>query len=261
MGVNLINLGNNGVIYRKNISLIAKEMVNRSIKPWLYSDFMYKLFGYQKKLDGILKPVHDFTKSIIKERKANFLNKKEASLKKEENENIYMSKKKRYAMMDTLLQAQSEGLIDDEGIIEETDTFTFEGHDTTSAGMTFTLLLLSHHPEVQEKLFEEIQEFIGDEDFSMDIFNKMPYMDRVLKECLRLYPPVPFIARTLTEDLNHEGVFFPKGTNVEIFIYDIHRDPEVFPDPEKFDPDRFLPEECDKRNNFAFLAFSAGMVS
>jgi cytochrome P450 family 4 len=103
-----------------------------------------------------------------------------------------------------LLQAQLEGLIDDEGIIEETDTFTFEGHDTTSAAMTFTLLLLSHHPEVQEKLFEEIQDVMsGRDELGIEELNKMYYMERVLKESMRIYPPVHFISRTLTEDFEN----------------------------------------------------------
>ena len=90
-------------------------------------------------------------------------------------------------MMDTLLQAQSEGLIDDEGIIEETDTFTFEGHDTTSSAMTFSLLLLAHHPEVQQKLFEEIGEFASDDQsLSIETYNKMPYLDQVLKKSMRI---------------------------------------------------------------------------
>jgi cytochrome P450 family 4 len=114
-------------------------------------------------------------------------------------------------MLDTLLQAQSEGLIDDEGIIEETDTFTFEGHDTTSAGMTFTLLLLSHHPKVQEKLFEEIQEVMrlskNEDGLGIDDFNKLNYMERVIKESLRIYPPVHFIARTFTEDFENGKLF------------------------------------------------------
>jgi cytochrome P450 family 4 len=105
-------------------------------------------------------------------------------------------------MMDTLLQAQMDGLIDDEGIIEETDTFTFEGHDTTSSAMTFTLLLLAHHPEAQEGIFQEIHEVTNERDeITMDDLNKMNYMERVLKESMRLYPPVPFISRSFNEDV------------------------------------------------------------
>ncbi|KAG5674601.1 hypothetical protein PVAND_004555 [Polypedilum vanderplanki] len=267
MGVKLSDLGNNGEVYRNNIYTVGKFLVHRVTKPWLLSDFTYFLFGYQRRFMKILKPVHQFTKDIINKRRIEFMKKhansdaKGEKILKDENENIYMgSKKKRFAMMDTLLQAQSEGLIDDEGIIEETDTFTFEGHDTSSACMSFTLLLLAHHPEVQEKLYEEIQDVTyGKDDFTVDDFNKMNYMERVLKESLRIYPPVHFISRILTEDLINDGRKYEKGTNVNIFIYDIHRDPEYFPDPEKFDPDRFLPENSIDRSNFAFIAFSAGM--
>jgi cytochrome P450 family 4 len=61
--------------------------------------------------------------------------------------------------------------------------------------------------------------------------------------------------------LKLDGVTYKPGAGIQIMIFDIHRDPEYFPDPEKFDPDRFLPEECEKRHNFAFVGFSAGMVS
>jgi cytochrome P450 family 4 len=206
MGIKLSNLGNDGKIYRNNVYEIAKMLIFRAARPWLYVNFIYSLLGYSKKLDEILRPVHKFTQTIIDTRRNEFNSRKQdAKSDHADDDNIYMgSRKKRSAMMDTLLQAQSEGLIDDEGIIEETDTFTFEGHDTTSAGMTFTMLLLSHHPEVQEKLFEEIQDVTGGrDDLTVDDFNKMNYMERVLKESLRLYPPVPFISRVLTEDFPH----------------------------------------------------------
>jgi cytochrome P450 family 4 len=265
MGIKLSNLGNDGKTYRNSIYEVGKMLIHRSMRPWLHVDFIYSLLGHLKKMEEVLKPVHKFTQTIIDTRRNEFnikKNKQEVEKVVDDNDNIYMgSKKKRSAMMDTLLQAQSEGLIDDEGIIEETDTFTFEGHDTTSAGMTFTLLLLSHHPEVQEKLFEEIQDVTGgNDDLTVDDFNKMNYMDRVLKESMRLYPPVPYIARVLTEDFEYEAEIIPKGTTAEIFIFDIHRDPVYFPDPEKFDPDRFLTENSQDRSNFAFIAFSAGMV-
>jgi cytochrome P450 family 4 len=263
MGVKLTNLGNNGITYRKNIYRIGKFMVHRLIQPWLQFEFIYSLLGYQKEFQSLLKSAHEFTQTIIDKRRKDFkAGGKIESTSRDENDNIYMgSKKKRSAMMDTLLQAQSEGLIDDEGIIEETDTFTFEGHDTTSAGMTFTLLLLSHHPEVQEKLFEEIQDVTGErDDLTVDDFNKMNYMDRVLKESLRIYPPVHFISRQFAETVTIDEITYPKDSIIEIYIFDIHRDPEYFPDPEKFDPDRFLPENSINRHNFAFVAFSAGMV-
>lgn len=267
MGVKLSNLGNDGVVYRNNIYEVGRLLVYRITKPWLISDHLYSLFGHRKQLDKILKPVLAFTKSIIRERKAHFAMESAKTAKDKsgsDDENVYYrSKKRRYAMMDTLLQAQRDGLIDDEGIIEETDTFTFEGHDTTSSAMTFTLLLMAHHPEAQERVFEEIQSIKLDKEdnheLTIDDFNKMEYLDRVVKESLRIYPPVPFISRNLSEDFEHDGFIQPKDTSVNIHIFDVHRDPEVFPDPEKFDPDRFLPENCAKRSNFAFIAFSAGM--
>ena len=209
MGIKLSNLGNDGVKYCNNIHLVGEKMVFRMFKPWLHNNIIYRLLGHLAKLNHVLKPIQDFTASIIKKRRNEFVVRRRSTenndkVEVDESENIYMrSKKKRYAMMDTLLQAQSEGLIDDEGIIEETDTFTFEGHDTTSSGMTFSLLLLAHHPEVQEKLFEEIQDVMSQrkyDDLRVDDFNKMHYMERVLKECLRIYPPVHFVTRTLSED-------------------------------------------------------------
>lgn len=264
MGVKLSDLGNNGEIYRKNLYLVGKMLVQRLLRIWLVEP-LATITGYTRELNAILKPVHDFTKSIISQRKINYASVKRfgASEKSDEAENVYFrSKKRRYAMMDTLLQAQSEGLIDDEGIIEETDTFTFEGHDTTSAAMTFTLLLLAHHPETQERIFQELQDALNDEDIkslTIEDLNKMEYLDRVIKESLRLYPPVTFISREFSEDFHHDGVTYPKASFCNIHIYDLHRDPEVFPDPETFDPDRFLPENCINRSNFAFIAFSAGM--
>lgn len=107
-------------------------------------------------------------------------------------------------MLDTLLAAEKDGLINQDGIQEEVDTFMFEGHDTTSVALTFTLLLLGHSQEVQEKIFTEIEEIeneIGSSSFSVSDYSKFKYLDRVIKESLRLYPSVSFIARTLTENL------------------------------------------------------------
>ena len=165
-------------------------------------------------------------------------------------------------MLDTLLVAEAKGQIDAEGIREEVDTFMFEGHDTTATGLLFIFFLLGQHKDVQQRVYEEIKSLVdasGGEPLSTADFNSMNYTDRVIRESMRLYPPVPFISRDLTEDVQlASGHTVPKGTQCHLHIYDLHRDPEQFPDPEVFDPDRFLPEECEKRHPFAYIPFSAG---
>lgn len=262
MGVNLRDLDDKGKNYKRNLYLLGLTLLDSLVKPWLKFQIIADLLGHSKKLQAILEPIHGFTKLIYKQRLQAFESAVNVTKADNTNENIYFKKKRRYAMMDTLLNAKRDNLIDEEGILEETDTFTFEGHDTTSAAMTYTLLLLSHHPEIQEQLLDEINataKEVGRDEFLIEDFNKLELMDRVLKESMRIYPPVHFISRVLTEEINFKGLKLPKDRLVNIHIFDIHRDPEIFPDPEKFDPDRFLPDNCLNRNNFAFIAFSAGM--
>lgn len=97
-------------------------------------------------------------------------------------------------------------------------------------------------------------------DLTIPDYNNMQYFDRFIKETLRLYPPVPFMGRELIEPLSvGDGqVELPIGTQVHVHTFDLHRDPDQFPEPEKFDPDRFLPEQKDRRHPLAYLAFSAG---
>ncbi|GAB0089936.1 Cytochrome P450 [Sergentomyia squamirostris] len=237
--------------YRENIHRAGTVFVLRFIKPWLGSDFIFKMFGYEKMLNEFLMPIHSFTRKIIHERRAKFMN---------DHQSIE-GKKERHAMLDTLLWAQEQGFIDLEGIREEVDTFTFEGHDTTASAITMILLSLAENQHVQEQVYGEISKITTDkEEKSLEIFDytNMTYTDRVIKECLRLYPPVPYITRELTEDQEINGHVLPAGALIEVHIFDLHRDPQYFPNPEHFDPDRFLPENVENRHPFAYLPFSAG---
>lgn len=165
-------------------------------------------------------------------------------------------------MLDTLLSNEINGHIDAQGVQEEVDTFMFEGHDTSAAAITFILLLLGTHEEEQERVFQEIRDAVisnENEPLSITQFGDLKYLDCFVKECLRLYPPVAFISRELTEDVFlADGTRIPSGNMMHFHIFDLHRDPEQFPDPEKFDPDRFLPENVQNRHPFAYLPFSAG---
>lgn len=87
----------------------------------------------------------------------------------------------------------------------------------------------------------------------------LPYTEMCIKESLRLYPSVPLIARIASDDFRiPSGYLVPKGVELLIHIYDLHRNSDIYPNPEKFDPDRFLPENTTNRHAFAYLPFSGG---
>lgn len=114
------------------------------------------------------------------------------------------------AFLDVLLQSTVAGKpLTNEDIREEVDTFMFEGHDTTTSGISHTLYLLARHPQVQQKVFEEIQQVIGndkDKPITMRELQDLKYLDVVIKESLRMYPPVPMIGR-ITEQEMEMGEF------------------------------------------------------
>lgn len=134
------------------------------------------------------------------------------------------------------------------------------GHDTTTAGISWTIFLVGLHPQVQEKIFQEMDSIFKDSDrnATLNDLNEMKYLDRVIKEALRLYPAVPKVGRLLSEDVQLDEYKIPKGCMIAVHIYSLHRDERFFPDPEKFDPDRFLPENIIGRHPFAYIPFSAG---
>ncbi|KXJ16750.1 Cytochrome P450 4c3 [Exaiptasia diaphana] len=204
-------------------------------------------------------PHHDIN-IIIDDR----INERLSSSRKDEKPQVdeFTGKRKRrpLAFLDLLLNAYDDGEIDKEGVREEVDTFMFEGHDTTAAAMSWAIFMLGHHPEVQQKAQEEVDAFFESrpETLTVESLKDLKYLECVIKEALRLYPSVPFFARELTEDFTIDGVAVPKGTTVGTATFALHTNPKVWPDPYKFDPDRFLPENSQGRHPYAYVPFSAG---
>lgn len=145
-------------------------------------------------------------------------------------------------------------------IQEEVDTFMFAGHDTTACSITWVCHNLCLYPEIQKKVHEELDNIFGDSErhVSNEDLGKLNYLERVIKETMRLFPVVLYVGRELSEDIEIDGYRIEKGKNVTINIGAIHRDERYYPNPEKFDPDRFLPENSKDRHPYAFIPFSAG---
>lgn len=254
MGTSIKSSSKEQIAYKEAINK-ANNYVHMVTTDAFYHYFITRIFKlpfWQHKF--VIKTLHAFTNRVIKERKATFKN--------TSNETDDYLPKKRLAMLDLLLSVKEEnGGIDENGIREEVDTFMFEGHDTTSMCLCFTLMLLANHSKIQERIFNEIMNVFGQENRNPtyhDLQN-LHYLELCLKESLRLYPSVPLISRTTNVDINFpSGYFLPKGVSILIHIYDLHHNPDIFPDPETFNPDRFLPENCTERHPFAYLPFSGG---
>ncbi|XP_071052571.1 uncharacterized protein [Onthophagus taurus] len=232
----------------RELCRIFMERNTKPIKTFLPTYIFTK--DFQKELKA-LKILHGFTRSVIKSRKE--------ELKQKGN---YEGGKKRLAFLDLVLQAKIDGRdMSDEEIRQEVDTFMFEGHDTTASAISFILYCVSKHPDVQDKIIEELNDIFGkdkDSAAGMKQLNEMKYLERVIKESLRIYPSTPFFGRAPQKDTKYYGGFFAMYTQLVVFAYGVHHDPNIYPDPEKFDPDRFLPENISKRHPYSFLAFSAG---
>jgi len=148
-------------------------------------------------------------------------------------------------------------------IQEEVDTFMFEGHDTTSAAINFFCYLMGCYPDVQTKVHAEMDSIFEDDQeraCTMEDIQQMTYPDCVIKECMRILPPVPIIGREAQEDFVYCGQTIRKGTDIKIFIHAIQNDASIFPNPDKFDPERFVANSLtsNERPPFSFIPFSAG---
>ena len=213
-------------------------------------DWIYYFTADGRKYRRACKVAHDYSENVIKERR-NALKLNQGGV----------NKRKYLDFLDILLTAVDEdgsGLTDLE-IRDEADTFMFEGHDTTTSGISWTLYCLAKYPEHQEKIREEVRNVLmGREWLDYDDLKDLKYTQRCIKEAMRLYPPVFYIARKASSDLELDGHIIPKGMNIDIPICIIHRHPDIWENPDVYDPLRFHPDNMEGRDPYAYIPFSAG---
>ncbi|XP_020604908.1 cytochrome P450 3A8-like [Orbicella faveolata] len=173
------------------------------------------------------------------------------------------SKGQRKDMLQLMLDAKEEtggGKVDNDDILAQSLVFLLAGYETSSTTLGFVCYHLATDTHVQDKLRDEIDRmWPGDEmSPSYDVLHKMEYLDMVINEALRMYPPGFILQRNCNDTCIIKGVKIPKGIPVMIPCYAIHHDPEIWPEPEKFDPERFTDAEKAKRHPYTFMPFGYG---
>lgn len=164
-------------------------------------------------------------------------------------------------LLSMLLSAQGGdsdgGGMSDQQVRDEAMTLFLAGHETTASALSWTWYLLAQHPEVERRLHAEIDRALGGRTPTMDDVAQLPFTRAVFSEAIRLFPPAWVIGRQAIAPVMVGGYAIPSGTTVLVSPYVIHHDARFFPDPERFDPARWL-HEGPERPRMAYFPFGAG---
>ena len=213
-----------------------KMLVQELRQPFLV--WWFNLSGKTKKHLDLTQNSRTILKRLVEERK--------------------QSKAKHDDLLDMLLNAKYEdgSSMEEDQLVDEILILFAAGHETTSNALTFTCELLARNPDAQLKILEEVHRVKNESDDIMHWIKNATYTKLVIEESMRLYPPAYFIDRVNIEEDTFDGLTLPKGSNLLFSVYEIHRHPDFWKDPEAFIPERFLDENTKFSKNY--YPFGAG---
>ncbi|XP_014363766.2 cytochrome P450 4c21 [Papilio machaon] len=261
MGITINAQNNPDAPFLKALKNMLNLVCERIFHLWLQPEWLYKFFSQYTTHQKFLKEIQDFVDEVIQKKRREI--KKEKYLKSEVDRNFGLSNYKTRSFLDLLIEfSGGENGYTDLELREEIITLTVAGTDTSAVSIGYTLKLLAMYPKVQDQLYQELLDVFGTSDRPIvkEDLSKLKYLERVVKESLRLFPPVPFIIRKVLKDiLLPSGRILPAGSGAAISIWGLHRHPKYWgPDAEIFDPDRFLPERFDLKHACSYMPFSSG---
>ncbi|KAJ8735118.1 hypothetical protein PYW08_014368 [Mythimna loreyi] len=226
---------------KQNITILMSNVC-----PFLYKTLQLKIFGeYEEFFVGAVKKV--------------LANRRQEPAKRHDFIDICMELQKQGMMQDPNTGYELEPT--DEILAAQAFFFFIAGIDTSANTMHYTLLELSNNPKILKKLHEEIDKVFEEssEEITYNDIEKLHYMDQVLNEAMRKYPPLGVIQRICSKDTYlPSGLKIVKDNIVLVPVFALHRDKKYFPNPDVFDPERFSPENQSKINNYVYLPFGEG---
>uniref|UniRef100_A0A3B1JWU4 Cytochrome P450 family 4 subfamily F member 8 n=1 Tax=Astyanax mexicanus TaxID=7994 RepID=A0A3B1JWU4_ASTMX len=234
--------------YITSIFELSDLVVERQRFVPYHWDWVYKRTAEGQRFYTACKIVHDFTAAIVQERRSQLL--KNGPPENSTENSTARGKKKTVDFIDVLLLSKNR-----------VAALSSERHDTTASALSWVFYNLATHQEDQERCRSEINDLLNGretEEVTEDLSN-LPFTTMCIKESLRLHPPVTTVTRYYSQDMSVPGgCTIPQGNICLISIYGTHHNPEIWPNPEVFDPMRFDPENSKQRSSYAFVPFSAG---
>jgi len=163
-------------------------------------------------------------------------------------------------LLSALLQVRDESgrPMAEQQVRDEVMTLLLAGHETTAVTLSWTWYLLAQHPEVEQKLWAELRAVLNGRSPGPADVARLPYTGRVIKEAIRLYPPIWAMVRNPVKDCEIGGYRVPAGSAIIMSQWVMHRDPRFYDEPERFDPDRWLDEQAKGLPRFAYFPFGGG---
>ncbi|EDV24428.1 uncharacterized protein TRIADDRAFT_13664, partial [Trichoplax adhaerens] len=226
-----------GALFRSDPGILQVLMI---ISPRVFSALEPKFGG---PLVSSINYIIHLTKQVINERRRN----------------IHAGVTCRRDLIQQMIEAGDNDKLNDDEIIAQAFIFLTAGYETTQNTLAFACYLLGTNPRVQQKLIDEIDSKCPDvNSVSYDIITNLPYLEMIVSETLRLYPPAHFINRDVKQDTTINGVHIPKGVMIGFPVYSIHHDPQFWSNPDDFIPERFMPEEKVKLVPYSYIPFGGG---
>ncbi|CAL1685468.1 unnamed protein product [Lasius platythorax] len=245
-------LSNEASQYYKAMISFRKTLRLRGRNVFLYPNFIFNLTATGREQRKSVNFLHSFTDKIIQQQ-TYALNESNTKTKNETSHKT---------LLHTLIEASYNNMLTQEMIHDNIITMLIAGTDTTAITINFVIFMLANFPDIQEKVYAELWEIYGTRTpqstpIKYEHLQHMNYLDRVIKETLRIFPTIPIFSRQLKEDLKMGEFILPKGANIVMELMTLHRNEKYWPNPLVFDPDRFLPDKIGPYSNY-YMPFSMG---
>ncbi|MEQ2298808.1 hypothetical protein AMECASPLE_009107 [Ameca splendens] len=239
---------------------LSDLLIDRRLRILHHWDWIYWKTQQGQRFKQALSVVHRFTRDVVQKRRA-LIDQQGGT---ETQNSLKTAPQRNKDFVDIILTSKDEdgqGLTDDE-IQAEANTFMFAGHDTTASAICWTLYNLARHTHYQETCRQEVMELMQGRDgheIEWEDLSSLPFTTMCIKESLRLHSPVQAVTRKYTQDMMLPGdLTVPEGVICLVSLYGTHHNPEVWTNPDEFDPLRFERTNTQSRLSHGFIPFSSG---